>query len=114
MDDLAQPFARRARDGDECFVRAEIVADLVDARNGTAHLDAANDRAPLRALIVDERDDLHAQLRTMLDLARERFARVAGADDDDAFHGFRQLGGAESIAAEADDHARTEEREKRE
>src|SRR6266576_900943 len=114
-DDLAQALARRARNGDQHFLRLDLLGDIADAGDRTTHRDAADARAPLHALIVDEGDDL-AELAAMLDLAGQRLARVAGADDDQAALVSRQslIRGTETIAPEADREARAEKSQQRE
>ncbi len=64
-------------------------------------------------MIVDEADHLHSQLRPVLDLARQRFAGVPGADDEHPLL-HRRLLGTEAIAPDADEHARPEENQQRE
>ncbi len=115
VDDLADALAQRAGDGDQRFIGRSLVRENGDIGDRAEHFDASDLRAPLGALVVDEADYFHPELRTMLDLAGQRLAGVAGADDQDPFPCLhRRFRGAEAIAPDADQHPRSEQRQQRE
>src|SRR5439155_9740307 len=114
MHDFTHTSAGRTRDRNQSFIGSGRICDLSDARDRTADLDAADVRSPLRAVIVDESDYLHPQLSAVFDLARERFAGIAGSNDQNALLSVGNLACTKTIAAESDHHPRSEKGEQRE
>src|SRR2546428_2435010 len=112
VDDFADSLTRGAWDCDQRFIGASVIGDGGDFGDGAGDFDSPNVRVPLRALVVDETDDLHAQLWAMFDLTRERLAGVTGTDDEHALlFSCLTICGAKMVAAETDQDSRSEKKQ---
>ena len=114
-DDLAQPLSRSARNGDESLVGIRRIGDSTDFGDRSGHANAANVSAPFRPLVIHKSHDPNAELGAVFNLPGQRFAGIAGPNDQHALLLARlYFCPPESILPHANGHARAEQRQERE
>ena len=95
--------------GDQQHLRGHLARQLVQAREVAQHRDAVHFRAAQRAVVVEEADRRVTVLAPQL--ARQRLAGAAGAQDQHAARRLAMAGVVAAVLPEAVKHARAAEKQ---